>query len=60
MNAIESKLIKIEKELAGLKKLVMTDSRAKKKVTLKGLLKALKTEEGDFILAKKSLFKTGN
>jgi len=60
MTAIETKLIKIEKELIELKKMVIKESTAKKKVTFKGLLKGLKMEEEDFLLAKKSLFKSRN
>jgi hypothetical protein len=60
MTAIETKIIKIEKELTELKKMVIKESTAKKKVTLKGLLKGLKIEEEDVLSAKKSLFKVGN
>jgi hypothetical protein len=60
MTAIETKLVKIEKELIELKKMVIKESTAKKKVTLKGLLKGLKIEDEDFLLAKKSLFKIRN
>lgn len=60
MTAIETKLIKIEKELIELKKMVIKESTAKEKVTLRGLLKGVKFEEEDFLLAKKSLLKIGN
>lgn len=60
MTAIETKLVKIEKELIELKKMVIKESTAKKRVTLKGLLKGLKIEDEDFLLAKKSLFKIRN
>jgi len=58
MSAIEEKLIKIEKEILDLKKMMIKGAAPKKKVSLKGILKGLRTEEEDFLLAKKSLFKT--
>ena len=58
MSAIEQKLIKIEKEILDLKKMMIKGAFPKKKVSLKGILKGLRIEEEDFLLAENSLFKT--
>ncbi|MFH1774237.1 MAG: hypothetical protein ABH874_04670 [Methanobacteriota archaeon] len=54
---IFKKLNALEKELTELKIAFIQHAKAKKIVSLKGMLKGLKVEEKDIEEAKKSLFK---
>ncbi len=57
MQKIEDKIENIEKEIKGLKMILMQQNIGKKKVSLKGSLKGVKIDESDVEKSKKSLFK---
>ena len=57
MQNIEDKIENIEREIKGLKIVLMQQGVGKKRVSLKGSLKGIKIEESDIEKSRKSLFK---